>query len=55
MRQPCSKNLVMPRLALALVARIFSATGAYAQDPSHPLVLAAYVDAAGGADLTAGK
>jgi hypothetical protein len=38
-----------------LVCSLLSAASAYAQEPSHPLVLTAHASAAGGTDLMAGK
>ena len=49
------RNLIKPRARLALVTTLLLASAARAQDPAHALVLTAYVNAAGGPDLTAGK
>jgi hypothetical protein len=50
-----SRNLIKPRAALALVTTVLLASAARAQGQSHALVLIAYVNAAGGSDLTTGK
>jgi hypothetical protein len=49
------RNLKLPRAASILAAAAVIAASAHAQEPSHALMLAAYVNAAGGTDLTAGK
>jgi hypothetical protein len=51
----CIANLVKPRAALLLAATLVSAASSHAQDPSRALILTAYVNAAGGSDLTDGK
>lgn len=55
MTHPCIKSLVKPHPALTRVCGLLAAASAHAQNPSHPLVLTAYANAGGGADLTSGK
>jgi hypothetical protein len=43
-----------PRTVLMLLATV-ALVAAHAEEPSHALVLAAHVNAAGGTDLTSGK
>jgi hypothetical protein len=49
------RNLIAPRAALALLTTLLLASAARAQDPAHALVLTAYINAAGGSQLTAGR
>jgi hypothetical protein len=44
-----------PRTVLMLLATAARAAAAHAEEPSHALVLAAHLNAAGGTDLTSGK